>query len=377
MGIDFEAEGLLDGLDDDREREARLDLLRQLEEKGVELDELKQAVADGRLALLPVERVLMGEGRRYTSTEIAEEAGMDREFLDKVWRALGLALSDPDEPAYGEYDLEGAKQVKRFRDAGMPEDGILEISRVMGHGMASLAASIGDVFGEAFIEAGDTERDVGIRYAEASRELVPLLGSTLEHVLRIHQREFVRQAAVFVEERATGRLVDAQEVTVGFADLVDFTKLGERIPPHELGAVAGRLGDLTSDVVEPPVRLVKTIGDGVMIVSRDSDCLVRAALDLVTAAEAEGEEFPDLRAGVAHGPALTRSGDWYGRPVNLASRITDFARPRSVVAEKAVREQVDGDYRWSPAGKRKLKGIKGEVSLFRVRSPETDSDDED
>jgi adenylate cyclase len=315
----------------------------------------------------------MGEGRRYTSEEIAKESGLEREFLDKVWRALGLALTDPDEPAYGEYDLEGAKQVNRFRDAGMPEEGILEISRVMGHGMANLAASIGDVFGEAFIEAGDTERDVGIRYAEASRELVPLLGSTLEHVLRIHQREFVRQAAVFVEERATGRLVDSQEVTVGFADLVDFTKLGERIPPNELGAVAGRLGDLTSDVVKPPVRLVKTIGDGVMIVSRDSDCLVRATLDLVTAAEAEGDDFPDLRAGVAYGPALTRSGDWYGRPVNLASRITDFARPRSVVAAEAVREQVDGDYNWSFAGKRKLKGIKGEVSLFRVRTNEASS----
>jgi adenylate cyclase len=370
MAIDFEAEGLLDGVDDEREREARLDLLRQLEEEGVSLDELKQAVEEGRLALLPVERVLMGEGRRYTSEEIAKESGLEREFLDKAWRALGLALPGPDEPAYGEYDLEAAKQVKRFRDAGMPEDGLIEISRVMGHGMANLAASIASVFGEAFIEAGDTERDVGIRYAEASRELVPLLGSTLEHALRMHQREFVRQAAVFVEERATGRLVDAQDVTVCFADLVDFTKLGERIPPDELGAVAGKLGDLTAQVVEPPVRLVKTVGDGVMLVSSNSDRLLSAALDLVGAAETEGEGFPDLRAGVAHGPALTRSGDWYGRPVNLASRITDFARPRSVVAEKQVREQVDGDYNWSSAGKRKLKGIKGEVSLFRVRTKE-------
>lgn len=372
MAIDFEAEGLLDGIEDPRERAARLELLRQLEAEGCSLEELRTAASDGRLALLPLERLLMGGGRRYTSEELAELAGLEREFLDQVWRALGLAVAAPDQPAFGEYDLEGARQLKRFRDAGMSEEGILEISRVMGSGMSSLAASIGSVFGEAFIEAGDTERDLALRYAQASRELVPLLGPTLENVLRIHQREFVRQQAVYEEERASGRLVDSEQISVCFADLVGFTKLGERMPPGELGAVAGRLSDMAADLAAPPVRLVKTIGDAVMLVSRETDPLIATALDVVDAADSEGEGFPQLRAGLARGDALTRAGDWYGRPVNLADRLTGVARPSSVLAAREVREAAEDDYRWSFAGKRRLKGIRGELELFRVRRPGED-----
>jgi adenylate cyclase len=367
VAIDFEAEGLLEGIDDERDREARLELLRQLEEEGCSLEELKRAAEEGRLALLPVERVLMGGDRRYTSVEVARESGLDLDFLDRVWRAFGLALSPRDDPAYSEHDLEAARQLARFREAGIPDEGIIEIGRVMGQGMANLASSIGNVFAEAFIQAGDTEQDVGVRYAQTSEGLVPLLGPTLEHALRVHMREFVRQAVVFAEERATGRLVDSLQITVGFADLVGFTKLGERIPPEDLGSVAGRLGELTADLVEPPVRLVKTIGDAVMLVSRETDPLLSTALRLIETAEREGRDFPALHAGVACGPARTRGGDWYGRPVNLASRITDFARPGSVVASQDVRDSTAGDYEWSFAGKRRLKGFREQTPLFRVR----------
>jgi adenylate cyclase len=370
VAIDFEAEGLLEGIEGQRERDSRLELLRQLEEDGASLEELRQAAQEGRLALLPVERVLMGEGPRYTSEEIAERAGLEREFLDRLWRALGLALADPADRVFAEEDLAAARNVKIFLDGGLTEEAVLEIGRVMGQGMANLAATIGSAFGRTFLQAGDTERDLGVRYAEATRHLAPLLGPTLEQVLRIHQREMVRQAVVYDVELQSGELVDSELITIAFADLVGFTKLGERIPPEELGAVAGRLGELASDVVAPPARLVKTIGDAAMLVSRDPQQLVATALDLVEAAEAEGEGFPLLRAGVARGPALTRGGDWYGRPVNLASRITDFARPGSVVATKDVRDATDGDYDWSFAGKRRFKNVRGDVTVFRVRRTE-------
>ena len=101
----------------------------------------------------------------------------------------------------------------------------------------------------------------------------------------------------------------AQEITVGFADLVGFTKLGESLPAAELGAVAKRLEEMAADVAEPPVRLVKTIGDAAMLVSPDTDALLGAALALVDAAEDEGEGFPLLKAGVARGEAIARAGD--------------------------------------------------------------------
>jgi adenylate cyclase len=156
-------------------------------------------------------------------------------------------------------------------------------------------------------------------------------------------------------------------VTVCFADLVGFTRLGEEVPPDELGRLAVRLEALATEVAEPPVRLVKTIGDAAMLASPDPEPLLGAALGLIEAADSEGEDFPQLRAGAALGQALPRAGDWYGRPVNLASRITGIARPGSLLVERELRESVVDGYRWSFAGERKLKGIRGGVPLYRAR----------
>src|SRR5918999_1711763 len=90
--VDFEAEGLLDGLEDENARAARLDLLRQLHEKGVPLEELRKAVEEERLPLLPAELVLEGEGPRYTREEVAEKSGVDDDTLNEVWALLGPQL---------------------------------------------------------------------------------------------------------------------------------------------------------------------------------------------------------------------------------------------------------------------------------------------
>jgi adenylate cyclase len=155
---------------------------------------------------------------------------------------------------------------------------------------------------------------------------------------------------------------------VCFADLIGFTRLGEELPAEELGAVGGRLGELAAEIVRPPVRLVKLIGDAAMVVSRETDPVLDAALALIEAADAEGEDFPQLRAGVARGEAVAHGGDWYGRPVNLASRVTQIARPASVLATAEVTEAASDDaWTWSRAVRRHLRGIRGEVALFRLR----------
>jgi adenylate cyclase len=123
------------------------------------------------------------------------------------------------------------------------------------------------------------------------------------------------------------------------------------------------------------VRLVKMIGDAAMLVSSEPRPLLEALLDLVDKVEAEGEEFPPLRAGVASGEALSRGGDWFGAPVNLASRITDKARPGSIVVTEEFRHELGDDgYSWSRLpGKRKLKGISDDLVLFRVRRPDPEA----
>jgi adenylate cyclase len=115
------------------------------------------------------------------------------------------------------------------------------------------------------------------------------------------------------------------------------------------------------------VRLVKTIGDAAMLASIEPQALPGAALALLEAADAEGEEFPQLRAGAALGPALPRAGDWFGRPVNLASRITAVARPGSLLVDRALHEATTDAYSFSFAGERRLRGIAGRVALYRAR----------
>jgi adenylate cyclase len=366
VGIDFEAEGLLDGLDGEREREARLELLRELSRDGVGLEELRRAVAENRLALLPSELALGGEGR-FTLAEVAERSGLDADFFARLWRALGFAVPEPDEAVFTEEDVQAAVGVRRFREAGLPDEGVLEIARLLGQSMARIAAATGRTFAETFLRPGDTERDVAQRYAEETRELEPLLAGAVLHTLRAHELADLRQAVVGSEALRTGRLPGSVEMAVGFADLVGFTKLGQGVAADELGELAERFAAMALEVAEAPVRLVKTIGDAAMLVSPEVDPLIEAALRLVEHAEEAGETFPRVHAGLDCGPVLPRAGDYYGAPVNLASRITDFARPGSVVTSASVREAASGDYEWSAIGRRRLRGVREPVPLFRVR----------
>jgi adenylate cyclase len=370
-GMDFEAEGLLDGLTG-KAREARLALLEDLLADGVPLEELKRAVDEDRLVLLPVERVFEEGTARYTAEEIAAGAGLELDFLVRLLRALGAPIPADEERVYGEADLEAAKRAKLFLDAGLPEDGVLETSRIIGISMANLADANRDLVGEVFTEPGVDERELAQRYAAAAQTLTPLLGETLLHAYRLHLREAISQAVISESELAEGRLSGSDEVTIAFADLVGFTRLGESLEIEQIGELTGRLFQLASEAASPPVRLVKMIGDAAMFSSRETVPLVDAVVDLVEAAGKDG--IPSLRAGVAHGQALSRGGDWYGRPVNLAARITSFARPDSVVVAQGVKdaiESADGDeFRFSFAGRRRFKGIEGEVPVHRVRRAE-------
>ena len=364
---DFAAEGLLKGLRG-RQREDRLELLRQLHEAGAPLDELKKAAAEDRLALLPAEMVLAREAK-YSARDVAEATGQDEQAMRRQRQALGLPwVGDPDAKVFAEDDLEAARRARAFAEAGFPEEATLEVSRVIGEAMSRVAAAIRNLVGERILQPGDTERDVGLRYAELARETAPLLGPVLEYVLNRHLVEQIRDDVISRAELQTGELLpDAREMAVCFADLSDFTRLGEVAPVEEVGAVAGRLAALASEVAGGPVRLVKTIGDAAMLVSPEPAALVEAALALVDAAEAEGEDFPQLHAGIALGPVVSRGGDWYGHTVNLADRIAAIAWPSSVLCGDAAHEAAPEAFRWSLAGERRLKGVKRPVRLWRVR----------
>jgi adenylate cyclase len=367
VAIDFEAEGLLDGVEDERAREARLELLRTLEAEGVGLEELRTAVQQGRLALLPLELVLHeGEGPLRRQRDLAEELGLSLEFMAESRKAMGLPALDPDEPVLTEDEVELARNAKVLLDAGIDKDRFLDLTRVMGQAMTNVAAAMTMTFGDALLRPGDTERDLGLRYAETLRNVGPLAGPALTQMLNLRMRDQIRQAVINEADLQSGRLPGAQPVAVAFVDIVGFTRLGEEVPAEELGSLVGEFERAVEEAVEPPVRLVKTIGDAAMLVAPQAQPLLDTTIGLVEESRTNGER-PLLRGGVATGDALPRLGDWYGRPVNLASRLTEFARRGSVVASKEVHDAAPDRYAWSFAGRHRFKGVRGEVEVYRAR----------
>ena len=363
--IDFEAEGLLEGLAG-QQRADRVALLEYLLADGVPLGELRRATANGTVAFLPADRVLVGD-ERYTAAQVAELTGVDEELLMAARRAMGLTVPEPDEAVFTEAELESARMVHVAHDAGISDEDIAELLRVLGRGMAQTAEVLRALPFKQVLKPGISEPELAFGYAQTAARLYPLVNPLLSNVLLLHLRTGTQAEIISALERGGGELPGAREVTVCFADLVGFTRLGEEVPPDELGRLAARLEALAADATAPPVRLVKTIGDAAMLASVESQPLLDAALDLLDAADAEGEDFPQLRVGVALGRALSRAGDWFGRPVNLASRITQIARPGSLLAQREVREAMPDEYRWSYAGERRLRGVREPVALFRAR----------
>ena len=367
MPTDFSR--LLDGLEGDA-RAARERLLRRLDDDGVPVEEMERAVDEDRLVLLPVERALRGEPR-YTLQGMVERCGVDGETIEAVRRAAGLPTIAEGAAEFSEADVEASKRLKTVLDAGLPVEGVIDVNRVMGRALAQIAAAMRQLVGEAALEDARDEDDAAQRLELMARTLLPNMGPTLEHFFARHLLEIIRGDVLGAEQIASGTIGGAFETSVAFADLVGFTRLGGSVPAEDLGAVARRLEAIAADAIEPGTRLVKTIGDAVMLTASDPDRLVSSVLALAEAVDAEGEEFPQVRCGVAFGPAAERGADLYGHAVNLASRVTGIARPGSVLATEEVREAAADGFRWSFAGERRVKGV-GEVKLFRARRPEAE-----
>ena len=221
------------------------------------------------------------------------------------------------------------------------------MARTIGLGTARIAEANRELVIRMMMQPGDTERDLALRFAAAAEHMMPLIGPTLVYALQAHTLEQVRRDVIAAADLESGEMGATSELAICFADLVGFTQLGEQVATEELGLVASRLDELATAVAEPPVRLVKLIGDAAMLVSEDTEAMVQAALRMVEAAEAEGESFPSLRAGIAYGSVHVQAGDYYGRPVNLASRLTAVAKPGSLLLDEAAKEAAGEHFRFS------------------------------
>src|SRR5246127_222159 len=364
--VEENIDDLLEGLEGTARAE-RAELIEWLLGQGITADEIRTA----NPPLLLATRHLMGDDGTYVSArEISERYNVDLQLLQRIQRAIGLVrVDDPDAAVHMRADGEAAAYAQRFVDLGLDPDKMVLAVRVLAEGLSRAAEVMRYTALSAIMRRGATE----LQIAQGSKELVsriePLLGPMVTDMLFMQLRHMLETEAVNAAERAAGKpLPGARQVTVAFADLVGFTKLGEAISAEDLGQLASRLGYLARDATTPPVRFIKSIGDAVMFVCPDPVPLLDVVLKLVDVVDTDND-FPRLRAGGASGMAVSRAGDWFGNPVNVASRVTNVARPGTVLVADSVWEAVGdtGQFTGSYAGARRLKGIKNEVRLFRIR----------
>jgi adenylate cyclase len=287
-------------------------------------------------------------------------------LISRLHRAAGLARVDPDKAIYARADAESILSAAALVDLGIDPEQVILVVRLLMEGLTRAAVAMRQGGLQTLLRPGATEVELAEAFEALARGTEPLIDSLIRELARLALRHSFENEAVGAAERASGTLPGGRPITVAFADLVGFTQLGEALPPEELSEVATRLANLTRDVVTEPVHFVKTIGDAVMLVSPDPQHLLAAVLELMEVAAVE--EFPRLRAGVASGLAVTRGGDWYGSPVNLASRVTGAAPPGTVLVAETARAAI-GDVAgivWSSGRAQHLRGVQDEVRLFRA-----------
>ncbi|MDQ3953156.1 MAG: adenylate/guanylate cyclase domain-containing protein [Actinomycetota bacterium] len=312
----------------------------------------------------PIDPARFREVPTLTGVEAARRAGVDHAFAKRVWLTLGLPDVPDDEVEFDASDVEVLQALKLILDQGYPRDDILEVARAYGHGMSRVAHAEVRVFNKVFLAPLREETSDDDALVERLESVVPVLLDLLGKLLdRVHRRHL---AIVLQEVTAVRHTGPTETRAAGFVDLVDFSRVTQELEGEDLGDLVTRFESMAIETcVAGGAHVVKMIGDAVMLVAPDAATALRVALAVVAAVE-EDEGLPAARAGLDYGEVVPMSGDFFGRPVNVAARLTSFARPGTVVVSEALKEAA-GPLDASHIGRIRLHNV-GSVRAFKVNS---------
>lgn len=331
------------------------------------------AAEDGPDALerLAAEQVLALGGARHSLDEVARLSGVPAAEVRQLWRALGFADVPDDAQFFTRADVAALTQLRRLLGAELLDrHAVVQLARSVGRSMSSIAeAQVAtlrdDVEGVGPPSSGE---ELAVELVTRADRLFPAVEGLVTYTWRRHLAAALGRAVY-----RPGAADEERSLTVGFADLVGFTSLSQRLEIRELAATVDRFEEAAYEVAGVHGgRVVKVIGDEVMFVCDDAAVAARIALEL--SAACRDRELPELRVGLACGPLLAWQGDYLGPTVNLASRLAAVAAPGSVLVSEDVRDEIAGDpsLRWEAIRPRRLKGL-GRVPLFVLRPAMADA----
>lgn len=344
-------------------------IVARLRERGHTVQRIREASQSGKLAFGYIDELLPSTEARYTLEEAAREIDLDPALIERLVGAMGLNALSTEE--ISEEDLQVLRYGAEILAAGLPLPALLQIVRVYGQAMAQVADAEVRLFHLYLHEPLMREGVPGVEVAQAmegmTREMLPFAVPFINY---LHGR----MLGFFVEQDVIGHIesdLDDEEtadegrmrVAIAFADLAGYTKLTEEAGEVQAVSAVERFVERVEQTLPIDARVIKTLGDEVMVVGADAAALTSWAVGL-------GGELPDgsppPRIGIHSGAAIYRDGDYYGREVNRAARVVARAAGGEVLVTRPVVDlasRQDG-LEFELIGEVVLKGFNHPTELF-------------
>ncbi|HEY8304536.1 MAG TPA: adenylate/guanylate cyclase domain-containing protein [Solirubrobacteraceae bacterium] len=348
---------------------AQVRIVGRLRDRGHTLQEIRRANESGQLAGYVQGMFAPPEGR-FTLEQAAREADIDQSMIERLYMNLGLSALSLD--SMGEEDMEMVRYIAAMLSAGMPEAVLLQLARVYGQTMAQIADAEVRLI---HIYVHEPMMREGLPGAEMAEAMEGLAGDLLPFAAPFMRYLHGRFLGHFIEQDVIGHMEadfadtipeeGRMRVVIAFADLAGYTRLTEERGDEEAVGVVERFVEAVEQTLPIDARVIKTLGDEVMVVGADANALTRWAVGFQreTALDA-----PAPRIGIHYGEAIYRDGDYYGRDVNQAARVVARAAGGEVLVTRRVVDTaagVDG-LRFELIGEIGLKGFSEPIELFQA-----------
>lgn len=309
---------------------------------------------------------LAGAGRTVSAAEIEARCGMPADALKELMRGFGVTVPDRDQPGFTPAEADAL--VRLWESEVWPFELAVELSRMYGRLLARIAHATMQLWATVVeprliaVAGGNQARDVGV---DAFEELLPVADALL---VGVHRRWLAREAVqlAFRNAPAAGgaaAAAHAVEVSLLFCDLKDFTGFANQVGDDAAIRIINRFAEVVSREQGPEARLTKLLGDGFLCAYPSPELAVQAGARIIDAMRGPGH--PGVHASVHHGLAIPREGDYFGAAVNLTARLLAEAGRDELIATAAVVDRCP-DCDWRHAGSVRIRGISGEVEVFKL-----------
>ena len=350
-------------------------IVARLRARGHTLEQIRHAGENGQLVTGPVENLLDTQDGRYTLKQASRETGLKADMIERIYTTMGLSARTL-EPI-SDADLQMLQYAGAVLDSGFPQVALLQLLRVYGQALAQIADAEVRLFHlyvhEPLMRDGVAGGEIAAEMEGLTRELLPFAAPLMNYLHGRLLAHFVEQDVIGHMEADLGHRTLAEgrlRVAIAFADLAGYARLTVERGDEEAVGTVERFVEAVEQTLPVDARVIKTLGDEVMVVGSDPAALAKWAVELPSALP---PEEPPPRIGLHYGEALYRDGDYYGREINQAARVVARAGGGEVLVTRAVVDMAAGvgELEFDRIGEVGLKGFSEPTELF-IASARTD-----